>query len=684
MTNMAKVSNNWQNKLKDFAIMNMILLGSQKILGMENGKETRATNLIVHEQQIEEVTYENLLPGGSNCKWDCNSYCTNPTKNGWFWTTIIGGGAVVLAGIGVGIYFLVDHLNKKDEPINKEPFCNDLFSKCPFKNLTESLNSTLNYYNLTNGKDFCFGDMYPIEDKYGFIFNDNSNCTLYTNTLAVSDEGSIFTEKEIESVDLLQLPKDCSSTSFMFAGVDGLKSVNLKDINTEKLVNTSAMFIDNPSLNNINGLDKLNFDKVIDSRGMFALTNLTTIDLKGFNNGNVKFADFMFACNPSLKTIKNLLFIGTGSLESAAEMFAITGINNTAIKEVEKWNTSNLIDVESIFAYLFNVKNINLTNWDTDKIKNAESMFEGSRLDNITLKDFNSLENANSMFKDANIGLIIGLENLKLKNLEFVKSMFSGFSGQSTINLTNLNTSKIKSAEEMFRDVELNKLVLRRFDNLEDAKAMFKNANISDFDLVNITLKNLINAESMFEEFKGIQDIDLSTFNTSKLISTFRMFKNAKIKNYILSGLASKNLTNMSEMFTGSLAEFINLDKWETNSSLITKDAFKNCDNLNEVDLSLENNPNIKSELENSTYECTEGEEIDKCEKTESPEEEQQEEEKQQEEEEQEQESDSVTVENLITEDNVENNNYSMLSNLNYYVTKPISKLFNVFNIFKK
>ena len=686
MINMAKVSNNWQNKLKDFAIMNMILFGSQKILGMENGKDTRASNLIIREQKIDEVTYENLLPGGLDCNWDCGTYCTNPKKNGWFWTTVIGGGAVVLAGIGVGIYFLVDHLNKEDEPI-KDPFCNDLFSKCPFKNLTESLNSTLNHYNLTNGTDFCFGDMYPLDDKYGFIFNNNQNCTLYTNKLELENEKSLLTEKEIESVKVLQLPKNCNSTSFMFSGVEGLKSVNLTGINTEKLVNTSAMFIANPSLNNVIGLENLNFTKVVDSRGMFALTNLTTIDLKGFNNSKIKLADFMFTLNPSLNNIKNLLFIGTGSLESAANMFAFTNINNTAIKEVEKWNTSNLTNIEGIFSFLTNVKSINLTNWNTNKIKNAESMFEFSKFDNITLKDFNNLENAKSMFEEANIKLIIGLEKLKLQNLKFVESMFSNFEGQSTINLTNLDTSQIKSTEEMFKDVVLNKLILRRFDNLENAKSMFENANISEFDLINITLKNLKNAESMFEDFKGIEDINLSTLNTSKLISTFRMFKNSKIKNYILKGLSSKNLTNMSEMFYNSLSEFIDLKDWETNSSLITKDAFKNCNNLSEIALSLEKNPNIKLELENNTYVCTEGEEIDQCVKSETPEEEEEQEEEeqqQQQEEEEEQQENIKTIRNLVAENNIDNNNYRLLSNLNYYVAKPITKLFNVFNIFKK
>jgi uncharacterized protein YjbI with pentapeptide repeats len=339
---------------------------------------------------------------------------------------------------------------------------------------------------------------------------------------------------------------------------------------------------------------------------MFTFTNLTTIDLSGFYNSKVKFADGMFAFIPSLKTIKNLSFIGTDSLESAAGMFYFTGINNTAIEEVEKWNTSNLIDVEGIFANLFNVKNISLTNWDTSKIINAGSMFEGSSLDNITLKEFNSLVNATSMFQDANIGLIVGLENLELPNLKFVKSMFSGFSGQETINLTNLNTSEIKSAEEMFSDSTLKTLVLRRFDNLEDAKAMFKNANISDFDLENVKLQNLISAESMFEEFKGFENIDLDKFSTSKLISTVKMFKNAKVEGtYNLMGLASENLINMTEMFTGSLAKDINLNDWKTNDTLITTDAFKDCNKLTDVYLSLNDNTKVVTELRNNGYTCT-------------------------------------------------------------------------------
>jgi surface protein len=672
----------------------MILLGSPKVLGMEY-KDTRASQLVINDKKDDGLAYENTLQGGSCI--DCSQIkfgnerqkgCTY--QNGWCLVGTIGGCLLAAGGLAVGLYFLLrdsstDEITPNIEPEIKNPYCNDILRRCPYVNLTSSLNSTLAHYNLTNGTDFCFGDMYPIDDKYGFIFNDNPNCTLYTKKINVANEQTIFSEEDIESIETLQIPKDCNDTSYMFSNIEGLKSVNITKTNFSKVLNTTAMFV-NPTLNNIYGLDKVKFDKVIDTSGMFAFTNLTRIDLTGFNNSKIKTADLMFTLSPYLTRIKNLQVIGKDSLKSAEGMFALTSINSRSLREIANWNTSNLENVNGMFAFLENVNNIDLENWDTSKIKSAEGMFQGSNINNITLKGFNKLKNAHSMFKDSKISAITGLENLKLDNLEEVTSMFEGFVGQKILNLSSLNTVNISNTESMFENTILEKLVLRRFNNVENTTAMFKNANISDFDFENVMLSNLKIADFMFEGFVGFHYIDLSTLNTPKLISTIGMFRDSAIKNYKLSGLASQNLVNMSEMFNNSLAESIDLTRWETNSSLDVEDAFKDCNNLRTVGVSIEKNPKIVTELQSNNFTCDSVEDMfDYCRKLEGESETEPSGEGKGEIAPNPEDNESIRVLTVNDKEDVENNMFSILSNnFNYYLKQPISKLFNAINIFKK
>ena len=108
---MTKVSNNWQNKLKDFAIMNMILLGSPKVLGMEY-KDTRASQLVINDKKDDGLAYENTLQGGSCIDCDKIKFgsdrekgCTY--KDGWCLVGTIGGCLLAAGGLAVGLYFLL-------------------------------------------------------------------------------------------------------------------------------------------------------------------------------------------------------------------------------------------------------------------------------------------------------------------------------------------------------------------------------------------------------------------------------------------------------------------------------------------------------------------------------------------------------------------------------------------------
>lgn len=634
---MAKVSGNWQNKFKDFAITNMILFGSHNLFGMNTELGSRATNLIVNEDNSsKEFLYEKPLPGGFFCcDWNCSSICTNTCKSGWFWTLVVCGVAALGTGGGLTAYYVTKGKapvpGPTPGPTPVSVICNDTFSDCPYVLLKGSLKSTLQSYNLTDRKDFCFGQMSPDEDKYGFIFNDNKYCTLYTSLVNYGEKEPLFYNKEIKSLEVVKLPKNCNSTAYMFVGANKLQSINLENINTENITDTSGMFLGTSELSTLTGFDKLNFTKVIDTSYMFASTNLQSIDLTGFKESNVKIADGMFFGNKeNIIEFTNLKYIGKDSLQSADFMFSYFKMDNTIAGAIKEMDTSNLVNASYMFSGIQDGGlTLDLSTLKTSKIKNAEGMFMGSKLDELKLADFTSLENAESMFEDACfIKGINGASSLEFKKLNNVKSMFEGYEvctgatetiSTRTLDLSGLDTSNIKSAEKMFSKAQLDTLTLANFGKLENATMMFKDANIGDFTITSLDLSSLKYADSMFEKLKGLSSfaLDLSELDSYKLSSVKKMFFGSECITYTLKGF--KNLNSMAEMFADSKAETINLDEWNTTgTSINTTGAFnvakENPTRTVTVNFEISDNAKIKEELRSNKFSCTENkEDVDTC-----------------------------------------------------------------------
>jgi surface protein len=475
--------------------------------------------------------------------------------------------------------------------------------------------------------------MSPDEDKYGFIFNGNKYCTLYTSLIEYGDEEPLFFDKDINSIDVIKLPKNCTSTFQMFLGADKLKSINLENVNTENITNTTGMFLGTTALTTITGFEKLNFTKVIDTSYMFAGTSLTSIDLSGFKESNVKIADGMFFGTNELTdlTITNLKYIGKESLQSAELMFSYSKMTSAIATDISKMETSNLVNVTYMFSGIDdNTIDIDLSAWKANKIKNAEGMFMGSKLKSLKLADSTSLENAESMFEDACLlEGIDGTDELIFKNLNNVKSMFKGYgvcTGETidtmTLDLSELDTKNIKSAEKMFSEAKLTGLTLANFQKLENATTMFKDAEIKGFTITNLEFSSLKYADSMFENLKGLDEIDLSGLEFPMLSSVNKMFFGSDIETYKLKGF--KNITNMGEMFAESKASEINLENWENNDKPInTTDAFKVAatpegEPKRTVTVSFEfsDNTKIKDELRSNRFTCEEvAKETDTCKK---------------------------------------------------------------------
>ena len=137
------------------------------------------------------------------------------------------------------------------------------------------------------------------------------------------------------------------------------------------------------------------------------------------------------------------------------------------------------------------------------------------------------------------------------------KRWFAGFKNATSMDLAKLNTSKVTTMRQMFRECEnIQTLSINHFNTAEvtDMYAMFWGAisleqlNLSNWDTSKVT--DMAYMFGVFEKEMALKEIDLSTWNTESLTSTRVMFQNCtNIQEIDLTGWKTEKVTHMDYMF---------------------------------------------------------------------------------------------------------------------------------------
>lgn len=160
-----------------------------------------------------------------------------------------------------------------------------------------------------------------------------------------------------------------------------------------------------------------------------------------------------------------------------------------------------------------------------------------------------------------------------------------------SIDLHNLDTSKIKTAEGMFAHLNLSKLDISTMNtsNIKVMNYMFSYSNIPELDINNFDTKNVKRTNFMFDRCKinnlymdklefsnvttmtdmfygaTIYDLDLSNMNTSKVRDMFNMFMEANIVNLNISNFNYEKVELITQMFCKSRIGTLDLGKFNIN-----------------------------------------------------------------------------------------------------------------------
>jgi len=219
-----------------------------------------------------------------------------------------------------------------------------------------------------------------------------------------------------------------SNMQEMFYYSHSLTELNLANFNTAKVTNMAGMF---ENAYNLETLNISNFDtsKVTDMNNMFSQVALTSIDLsaaavKNFTTDRVTNMREMFADSGKLKTITLGDFknpVVTNMNWMFQDCSALTTING-----LDKFGTSSVTMMDSMFRKCLSLKDIDLSHFDT---RNVESMTFMFNLDT-------SLTTAN-------------ISNWKFTKYASLESLFNGCTGLKSVDLT-ISTPKGAGLANLF------------------------------------------------------------------------------------------------------------------------------------------------------------------------------------------------------------------------------------------
>ena len=366
------------------------------------------------------------------------------------------------------------------------------------KDISKEIYFLENDYYLRNNKSYKFdNNNKEIED-----FNEN-NIELYINDQNKTKNFAKFfiPKKEGKYVIKIIFKKKMTDCRYMFRNCDNIESVDLSSFDSSDVNNMNYMFGKCHYLEEVN-LNNLVTDKVTDMSYMFNKCRLLKkLNFpESFNTKNVEKMNFMFNECQDLSEIK----------------FSSSFVTN------------NVTTMRSMFKGCFNLKNLDLTNFTTEKLIDMGYMFnECINLEKITLnKEFKTNQVTNMIY------LFNKCENLKEINL-------SGESQNlSNINLSTFHTENVEFLDYMFCDCkEIKNLDLSSFNIKETINMtnMFKDCgNLENLDISSFKNINNSKTSNMFDNLESIKKINVSQDSLNFLTESFNNLKESFISNIIL------------------------------------------------------------------------------------------------------------------------------------------------------
>ena len=302
------------------------------------------------------------------------------------------------------------------------------------------------------------------------------------------------------------------------------------------------------------------------------------------------------------------------------DMFGNYGSNNLEEIELTGFDTSKVKNMGLMFSYLKNLTQLDLSNFNTSNVTNMWAMFWGSeKIENLDLSNFDTskVTTMNRMFSNMKNLTSLNISGFNTRNVINMSEMFMGASGMTSLNISTFNTENTTDMSSMFSGMSsLSNLNISSFDtrNVENMSGMFEHVKmLTHLDLSSFNTSKVKTMERMFYDMRGLISVNLSSFNTKNVENMRLMFREAimlsdldlssfdtsNVKDmdsmfYLMESLTNLNISNfrtpkvvsMNKMFCYTALSNINLTKFDTSKVLDMSFMFNNMKKLETLDLS--------------------------------------------------------------------------------------------------
>ena len=204
----------------------------------------------------------------------------------------------------------------------------------------------------------------------------------------------------------------------------------------------------------------------------------------------------------------------------------------TTIEGIEYLNTENVTDMSNMFESCYELKTLDLSNFDTKNVTNMSSMFYrccSLTILNLTSFDTKNVTDMTSMFDYCEALTTLDVSNFDTQNVKDMANMFTGCSALKTLNLSNFDTKNVTNMFSMFSNCyALTTLDISGFNtkNVWDMDIMFSNCfALKTLDLSSFDTRNVVRIRYMFESCSALTTIYASEkFVTTAVGEDYGMF----------------------------------------------------------------------------------------------------------------------------------------------------------------
>ena len=217
-------------------------------------------------------------------------------------------------------------------------------------------------------------------------------------------------------------------------------------------------------------------------RDMFSgCSKLTSLDVSGFETGNVTSMRYMFSSCSSLTSL-DLSGLDTSNVTNMYGMFS--SCSSLTSLDASGFDTGNVTDMSSMFSYCKSLTSLDVSDWDTSKVTNMRQMFYYcSSLTSLDVSGFDTskVTALSNMFYNCSSLTSLDASGWDTSNVTYMDSMFNGCSSLTSLDASGWDTSKVTGMSSMFDGCSsLTSLDVSGFDtsNVEYMSSMFNKCSL--------------------------------------------------------------------------------------------------------------------------------------------------------------------------------------------------------------